>query len=151
MGFHFIPAAVYTEGARVTHSVDQSIPDDGAFHTVAFDTERWDTDNIHDNVANNSRLTCKTAGKYLVVFHGYMEHGLIGRRQFRITKNGVEVHPAGEAGLEPGGYFFMPVSCIIDLAVNDYVEASVYQTSGGALDLVKSNFVSPEFMMQRIG
>ncbi|GAI09725.1 unnamed protein product, partial [marine sediment metagenome] len=40
-------AAPYTEGARVYHSASQTIPD--AIGTyLAFDSERYDTDNIHD-------------------------------------------------------------------------------------------------------
>src|SRR4051812_49348432 len=34
--------------------------------TVLFDAERFDTDAIHDNVTNTSRLTCQTAGIYVI-------------------------------------------------------------------------------------
>ncbi|GAH98832.1 unnamed protein product, partial [marine sediment metagenome] len=59
-------AAPYTEGARVYHSASQTIPD--AIGTyLAFDSERYDTDNIHDPTTDNGRLTCKTAGKYAIM------------------------------------------------------------------------------------
>ena len=36
---------------------------------------------------------------------------------------------------------------LYELAVNDYVELVVYQSSGGALNVVSSGNHSPEFMM----
>lgn len=35
--------------------------------TVAYAAENWDTDTMHDNVTNNSRITFTTAGKYVVI------------------------------------------------------------------------------------
>ena len=44
----------------------------------------------------------------------------------------------------------MVISTFYDLAVNDYVEVQVHQTSGGALDIDKSNNYTPEFMMVKV-
>src|SRR5262245_40483526 len=59
LGGQTVPAA------RAYHSANQSI-NSGTNTTLNFDSERFDSDTIHDNVTNNSRLTCKTAGKYLI-------------------------------------------------------------------------------------
>ena len=61
-----LPAGGYTEGAHVFNSVDIVCPSE-SWHILSFDSERYDTDSIHDTVTNNSRLTCKTPGKYLIV------------------------------------------------------------------------------------
>lgn len=139
----------YTEGARVYHNVSQSIPDD-TLTALTFNSERYDTDTIHSTVTNPSRLTCKTAGKYLINFHGYWANNAVGIRIGRFMLNGVTIaNFYGDAANDPAGYTFLPT--IYDLAVNDYVEIKVYQTSGAALDFLRGFNASPEFMMQRIG
>ena len=52
-------------GARAHHSSNQSITNN-TFTVLSLNSERWDTDSIHDNSTNNSRLTCNTAGKYII-------------------------------------------------------------------------------------
>src|SRR4051794_16526480 len=50
--------AVYNDAA-------QSIPD-GALTALTFNTEHFDTDSIHSTSSNTSRLTCQTAGIYVI-------------------------------------------------------------------------------------
>lgn len=140
----------YTEGARVYHNLDQSIPNI-TYTALALNTERYDTDSIHDNVANNSRLTCKTAGKYLIVANiRIVAGGAAGARTLVIRLNGVT--QIGRTSISASNLTFLrSVSTIYDLAVDDYVEVEVYQNSGGALDVTVNANYSPEFMMQRIG
>jgi len=38
----------------------------GAFYTIPFDTEDYDTDGLHEGVTNPSRLTAALTGKYLI-------------------------------------------------------------------------------------
>ncbi|MBA7703316.1 hypothetical protein ES703_112098 [subsurface metagenome] len=141
---------LYWEGARVYHDVDQVIPD-ASWVTLAFNSERWDTDNIHDNVTNNSRLTCKTAGVYAVSFHGYWEAWVAGERHAYIQLNDTtiivyQVQPLSNTGR--GDHVF---STIYKLAVDDYLETRVYQNRGGILDFKSTAERTPEFSMQRIG
>ena len=49
---------------RVTHSQVVDIPISAAT-TLEFDTERYDTANMHSNSNNNSRLTAPRDGLYL--------------------------------------------------------------------------------------
>jgi hypothetical protein len=53
---HFQPAA------RAKRTTTQAVAT-STWTLVSFDGEDFDTDTIHDNVTNNDRLTCKTAGK----------------------------------------------------------------------------------------
>jgi len=140
----------YTEGALVYKSADQSIPD-LTWTTLTFDSEAYDTDNIHDPTTNNSRLTCKTAGKYLVYFMLNWEGNATGYRHTRLKKNGVTL--AEPLIFNPGGSVetCLPGLIVLDLSVNDYVELMAYQNSGGALDIFGSDLTETYFGMQRIG
>jgi hypothetical protein len=121
---------------------------------IAFDAERYDTDNIHDNVTNNSRLTCRTAGKYLITANLGFGTTAAGTRQLSIYLNGATylglVSSPSNSGAD-GPY--MHVSCVQDLAVGDYVEVLVYQTSGAGLNVLTavSQQYTPEFSMTYIG
>lgn len=135
--------------ARVYHSVAQSIAD-GVLTALAFDTERYDTDTIHDTVTNNTRLTCKTAGKYRITANvGFAANGT-GARELTIRLNGT-TRICSELRMGFATYEnVMHVSTEWNLAVNDYVEAYVYQNSGAALNVNASSAYSPEFMMTRV-
>lgn len=144
-----MPAVV---GASAYHNADQSIADN-TLTVVALNSERWDTDTIHDTATNNSRLTCKTAGKYQITFTGLFGVHATGERGLFIRLNGT-TYIAGDQrmsvtdGVDGAA---ATISRLYDLAVNDYVEGVVLQKSGGALNLLALGNRSPEFMMVRIG
>lgn len=142
----------FDKACRATHNANQSI-NTSTDTWIAFNTEVFDTDTIHDTVTNNGRLTCKTAGTYLIVAQVSFAFHATGRRAAIITYNAARTLrailqvPAVSTDNERTD---MVVSCILQLAVNDYVEVMVAQTSGGAL-LVLSLDWSPVFSMVRIG
>ena len=118
---------------RICNSVNQSIANNTST-LIAFNTEIFDNDTMHDAVTNNTRLTCKSAGKYLVIAQVGFEVNTTGYRGLDILKNGMLV---GRIICAPAPTI-ESVYCattIIELAVNDYVELSVFQTSGGALNV----------------
>jgi hypothetical protein len=138
-------------GARVYNNATISIPN-GVTTYLTFNSERFDTDTIHDTVTNNSRLTCKTAGKYIIVGHVRFFSNQTGTmRLASIRLNGAteiarhSQSPAIVPNVE------MSVTTIYDLAVNDYVELGAYQDSGGALGVEVAAQWSPEFSMMKIG
>lgn len=142
----------YTEGARVYNSANISIPD-ATWTALTFDTERWDTDAIHDLITNPDRLTCKTAGKYLVAVCVEFNTNAVGLRQLIInqyTPGGASIFGQYLAA-NPVGTTVFGCSCIVDMAVNDWLVTQVYQTSGAALDISHHADFSPEFMVARIG
>lgn len=149
---HHTPTVNYTEGARVYHDAHQSIPNT-TLTWLAFNSEDYDTDSIHDNVVNNSRLTCKTAAKYIII--GGIELAGLNAGKFanlRIQLNtGTTIAMTGFNASFTGGTPQMGVSAIYDLSVDDYVELGVYHDHGAAR-LVQSFWdYSPKFAMQRIG
>lgn len=136
---------------RAYHSTTQSLTT-ATLTAIALNSERFDTDTIHDTATNNSRLTCKTAGLYLITgCLGYAAHAT-GERS-TIIRLGGATQIGGTAGLSGGAT--LPtrhtVSTIYPLAVNDYVELVGYQSSGGALNTEQTANVCPEFSMVRLG
>ena len=138
-------------GARVYDASNQAIDNDSTT-VVAFDSERYDTDTIHDTSTNNSMLTCKTAGVYSISGHIQFEANATGLRLVGILLDGATTIAYMGWSDVGASAIYLPLETKYTLAVNQYVELVVYQNSGGALNIVKSgsNFTN-EFMMSRIG
>lgn len=138
--------------ARVYHSANQSI----AFQvemSVAFNSERFDTDTIHDTVTNNTRLTCKTAGLYLISGSVYFTDGLTNSTSsLTIRLNGatelaIQSHIDNDTGEGTRG---LNVATPYVLAVNDYVELRAFASMTGG-EITKRGNASPEFSMVYLG
>ncbi len=136
-------------GARVFNSVEISIAS-GGFVALTFDSERFDTDNIHNPALNPGRLTARTAGKYYIKAQVTWEGSGAGRRIARLRPNGGVTIADHEIALNTGTET-QNVDTVWDMAVDDYVEVVVFQNTGGALNVVDTGRESPEFMMQKIG
>ena len=136
-------------GARVYNSANISIPHN-TNTILTFDSERWDTDTIHDTTTNTSRLTCKTAGKYIISAGVEFSADTAQQRQVKILLNGTTViaYHSNDTSNVPTPRF--AISTPYNLAVNDYVEVQVYQNSGSALNVVAASAYSPEFSIQMI-
>jgi hypothetical protein len=140
----------YTEGARVHNDANISVAT-ATITALTFNTERWDTDDIHSTVSNTSRLTCKTAGIYLVIGNMSYASNSTGTREALIRVNGVTLMAQSRVVGVSASSAYIVVSTILDLEIADYVELVAYQNSGGNLNIVYDPGISPEFMMQRIG
>lgn len=140
----------YTQGARVYNSADIVIAD-STWVKLTFDSERFDTDNIHSIVSNTSRLTCRTAGIYLVVAAAQWRAAAGGVRRFQILLNNTDVLQQDYSGMASDNYLGTSCQTIVELAVNDYVEFRVVHNQGAPLNIGSWAMYSPEFMMQRIG
>jgi len=119
---------------------------------VPFDTERFDTDTMHDNVTNNTRITFTTAGKYQVSagYHFAASAGGTYRVGY-IRLNGTTSIAYRQTG--PSGVVIPlreTLSTLYQFAANDYVELMVAQDSGGALDIGILTNSAPEFMAFRV-
>lgn len=134
--------------ARVFHNAGQAIAN-GAETTLAFNSERFDTDDLHNNVTNNSRLTAPVAGVYLITASIQWAATAGGLRQLFIRHNGTTAI-ASEL-LTGVANHQQTVSTIYKLAANDYVEVRVNQTSGASLNVTTTGNNSPEFSMSYLG
>ncbi len=86
----------YTQGARVYDTIGMTIPNN-SWQVLLFNSERYDTDTIHSTTLNTSRLTCKTAGKYIIVGNVYFAVNATGFRFADILLNGAT--QIGESGV----------------------------------------------------
>lgn len=123
----------------------------GAGAVVTFDSERYDNDAIHSVAANTSRLTVVTPGNYFifgsVVWAGAAGAGL---REVGIRLNGATLL-ATQDDFPGAAAESQSVSTAYQLAVGDFVELFVIQTSGGNLNVNATGNTSPEFGMTWLG
>jgi len=135
--------------ARVRHSANQSIASGGAAKVLTFNTEDYDTDSIHDNGVAPSRLTCQTAGHYLIIGQAEWQSNTSGRRTLTIVLNGATyIAISNDIAAGPNGQVVMTTSL---LNVGDYVELTAYQDSGTNLNVIGGQAHSPVLAMHRIG
>lgn len=137
-------------GCRVYHSLLNVIAT-GTWTALTFNSELYDTDTIHDPASNPTRLTCNTAGKYSIAGHVTFaeDDPAVGYRAVAIRVNGSTViakQDREQGNINPS--FSIPT--LYNLAVDDYVELIVYQSSGGNLAITPSAQWSPHFAMQMI-
>lgn len=139
--------------ARVYHNANISIANNTTT-VLPFNSENFDTDNIHDTATNNTRLTCKTSGKYQITANVAWALGTGGRRGVNIKLNGIAFNyiASQESSPQPDnvGYAVQNVTTLYNLNVGDYVEVEVYQSSGASLNIQASNY-TPLFMMAKVG
>jgi hypothetical protein len=118
------------------------------FTALTFNTESFDTDTCHDTGTNPTRLTCKTAGIYIVVAEVQVEAGGGTERAFRLYANGTTI--VSNVSYDPAIRNFH-TSAIYDFDVNEYVEALVYHDVGSDLDAQNVGVSSPVLSWLRVG
>jgi len=136
--------------ARVFHSTSQSISHD-TLTALSFNSERADTDTIHDNSTNNSRLKATSSGVYVITGVVDFAANATGLRSIHIRHGGSTFIAGQETNAVSGIATRLNVSTVYAMAANEYVELLVYQNSGGSLSIPSTANVSPEFSMIRIG
>jgi hypothetical protein len=132
------PGTASFVGAKATSSSATSATN-GTWVAIAFQTEDFDTDGFHSTSTNTSRITIPSgkAGKYLFIGAG----GLVsagagtGRRFMTLYKNGVQIALTQvEFTASSNAVMQLQTTAILDLAVSDYIELYILQTSGSAIN-----------------
>jgi hypothetical protein len=143
--------SVVGHGCSVYHNVNQSATTSVTLYH-AFNSENWDTNNYHDPVTNNSRITIPTGegGRYLIQGEVSWASNVIGYRGLQILKNGsVTLSNMNQA--PPGSSVMgMRISVVASLVDGDYVELLGFQTSGGNLNSEANATYSPSFSAVRL-
>lgn len=135
-----------TENGVVSHAVQsgcsayvssaQSISNNTTT-VVEFDTELWDIQNEFDN-STNYRFTADEDGKYLVATSVKILSLGAGKTYIlRVYKNG-SVYKQGARLLSSSSStadIGLCMSCVVDMATNDYIDVRIYHNHGSALDL----------------
>ena len=146
-----ISSASYVQGARAYNSALVAVADT-TLTALALDSERWDTDTMHDTITNNSRLTCFTAGKYLIIAQCGLTAPANGSTvSLQIRLNGATTLASNTVLVGGVATPDLIATTIYDLSITDYVEMYIYHNHGGNRNTSKSANSSPEFMIQRIG
>jgi len=146
-----VPVGGASSGARVYSSTGQNIAD-ATSTALNFNSERYDTDDYHDAVTNNTRLTIPVAGVYDVGADVRWEAYAGGIRRLTIRLNdsqtivGVDMTDNGTDLVE-----LQHVNTIYDFLADDYVEVVVYQDAGTSLNLGvgEGAFLSEAYIQRR--
>lgn len=129
-----------------TKSANQTGLTNSVWTTITFNQEDYDTDTLHDNAVNTSRLTAQIAGKYQVFGTLYIETtNLVGHQLggIRVLKNGSTADQWGTmfqntTTAVPGA--IITTSFPIQLAANDYIELQSFGGgSSGTYDIFSAS------------
>jgi hypothetical protein len=114
-----------------------------------FNSERYDTASMHSNASNLNRLTAPVTGIYEVTANIMWAAGPFGFRSLYLQRNGTTLlaDETEEAGSAPAGAVSQIVSTEVRLTAGQYVEAEVFQNSGGTRSILSLPEASPEFSM----
>ena len=128
-------------GGRVRASANFSVPTGAQSLDNSFDTEDFDSDNIHNQTTTISRLFINTAGKYFIgatiPWQGVGGAANQKRTHIYITRSGVdtEIDRVQERGMEQN---ILTAETIYDCLVGDYLHCEVFQDTVGALNIIPS-------------
>jgi hypothetical protein len=138
-------------GCAVFTTSNQSIPN-STYTAINFNSESIDTDAFHSTTTNTSRITIPSgkAGKYSIAFNVMYDPSVTGSRSINVYKNGATLMGSGEVQGSAGSYVYNSGFFIAELAVADYLEFMIYQTSGGALTVFCRDREKP-FQVQYLG
>ena len=140
--------------ARVFNSADIAVPQlaSGEWQSLTFNSERWDTANLHETTTNSSRLKAPVAGKYYIFANVSWESPLgVGVWGVRLRLNGkTTIAEQSQPSTQSPSPISMSVGTLYALGAGDYVEVQVFQNTGGALVIRSIAATSPEFGMARI-
>ncbi len=102
---------------------------------INWDTEIEDVGGLHDNVTNNERITIVEAGFYEVTLSLEFASNATGFRQIGIRQDGATFLAISAAPAVNGSGSKLTTSVKRTFAAVEYVEAMVFQTSGGNLNV----------------
>ena len=116
-------------GCRVATTTTQTFAT-GTWTALAFDAETFDDDTMHDNSTNNSRVTIKEAGRYLIIGSARFRFNSTVNRALAIYKNGAAVFINGTFPPYAAGFDWVNIVGVLPLEADDYIELYGYHTRG---------------------
>jgi hypothetical protein len=135
---------------RARMLVPQSIPTT-AFTPIGFDFDVWDTDDIHDRETDNTRLTARTDGLYVITASLEWESNPVGWRTAVLRVNEV-LNVAFERRLAVNGAeTVQAITAQYLMTARDFVELVVQQNSGRPLSLGGGPNIETSLSMAWVG
>lgn len=120
--------------ARLRQTVAQSLTN-ATYTAVTFTTEDYDSVGGHSTSVNTSRYTAQVAGAYGFAGGGAFAVNAAGTRSSRWALNGTAIAGTTSPGFDPTiTSVVVARPLIVQLAVGDYIELQLRQSSGGALN-----------------
>jgi hypothetical protein len=115
----------------------------GVETTLTFDTERFDSANLHDNTTNPDRLTCQQAGLYLITlsFNSNVSP-TTGVLRAGIYKNGI-VNALARSAMTANAVTHT-LTTYARLAFGDYIVARILNTTGAAVNVLAGTAVAED-------
>ena len=143
-GSTFVGASVNNNGSDYSISNNTNT-------VLDWSTEDYDTDAFHDTSSNTSRFTIPSGknGKYLVTIWLGWQNASAGLREVAIRVNGSAVAQAGTPSSSANGTANV-FSAVLNLVATDYVDARVWQNSGGTLGISGST-LNARFQISYLG
>lgn len=140
---------------RVYHNSNQSV-NDNTLTLVAFNSERYDTNAMHDPVTNNGRITINTAGLYIVTFNGRFPAAAdyeVADCHLRLNGSTYIANNSGGRSKAASADLLFGLTTVYKFAAADYIEIQVHQdnTANTARNLEAQGNYSPEFSATWIG
>lgn len=104
----------------------------------------------HDDVVDNTKAIITEDGEYLIIGQLNLASNNTGYRRLNIRKNGVIQCNANMNGVT-GDFTRIQVSTIMKLVAGDYIELSLQQNRGSALDVYVGTAVRPPLTIIKVG
>jgi hypothetical protein len=104
---------------------------------ITWNTEVFDTDNIHSNTTNTNRFTIPTgkSGYWLFSTSVTWDNMDTGGRRLYLVKNGGTYQATARNDNVNSDYWTQTANAIFNCTAGDYLSVQVYQQSGGNIDL----------------
>ena len=139
---------------RVYNNADQNVAT-ATFTALTFNSERYDVGGMHSTTTNTSRITIPSGGGgiYHVGAAIRFASSTAGTtRLLRLYLNGTTYITGIETSYVGGtGDTQLSTSCDYKFAAGDYIEAVVFQNTGGILAVLTASAYSPEFWCHWVG
>ncbi|MEU9975085.1 hypothetical protein [Streptomyces sp. NPDC051014] len=113
----------------------------GTSTLITFDSEAWDTDNMHSTTTNTSRVTISTTGQYLVSFYARFPSNATGYRQLNLRLNSGGSSGGGSTwstinvAAVNGSSTFVTRTLELSCVAGDHYEIFAMQNSGATMTL----------------
>jgi hypothetical protein len=125
---------IFKDGARATTPTPINIST-ATPTIIGWSAENYDSNGLHDNFTNNSRITCQVAGKYILSAQIKMNTAISNSILIELLLNGTTViaaqAQAGILGVPP----YLNLATVYNFNQGDYVQVRLSHTSGITEDI----------------